>query len=175
MWSTNLDNVISKSCETFGQTNNSDDESVGLKSAIQSVAESSGVDERFILAIVMQESGGCVRAPTTNYGVVNPGLMQSHDGTHSCYNVSPCASAQIIGMIRDGTTGTPSGNGLQQILATAGSGGGRFYKTARIYNSGSIAASGLLQDGIATHCYASDIANRLIGWSAGVSSCRIKD
>lgn len=61
MWSTNLDNVISKSCETFGQTNNSDDESVGLKSAIQSVAESSGVDERFILAIVMQESGGCVR------------------------------------------------------------------------------------------------------------------
>jgi hypothetical protein len=34
---------------------------VDLKSAIQSVAKSSGVDERFILGIVMQESGGCVR------------------------------------------------------------------------------------------------------------------
>lgn len=28
----------------------------------------------------MQESGGCVRAPTTNWGVRNPGLMQDHNG-----------------------------------------------------------------------------------------------
>jgi hypothetical protein len=173
MWSANLANVIYKSCEAFGQANNSEDESADLKSAIQSVAKSSGIDERFILAIVMQESGGCVRAPTTNYGVTNPGLMQSHNGAHSCYNVSPCPSAQIIGMVQDGTTGTSSGDGLEQILAAAGSGASQFYKTARIYNSGSIAASGLLQDGIATHCYASDIANRLVGWSAGVSGCSI--
>jgi hypothetical protein len=173
MWSANLAHVISKSCEAFGQINNSEDESADLKLAIQSVAKSSGVDERFVLAIVMEESGGCVRAPTTNNGVVNPGLMQSHNGAHSCYNESPCPPAQIVGMIQDGTTGTPSGQGLQQILASARSGVSRFYKTARIYNSGSIAPSGLLQDGIATHCYASDIANRLIGWSAGVSGCRM--
>lgn len=173
MWSSNLAHVISKSCSTFGQINNSDQESADLKTAIQSVAKSSGVDERFILAIVMQESGGCVRAPTTNYGVVNPGLMQSHDGAHSCYNKSPCPSTEIVGMIQDGTTGTSSGQGLQQILASAGSGVSQYYKASRIYNSGSIAATGLLQDGIATHCYASDIANRLIGWSDGPSSCNL--
>ncbi|OAQ67597.1 exo-beta-1,3-glucanase [Pochonia chlamydosporia 170] len=173
MWSSNLANVIYKSCEGFGQENNSDEESEALKSAIQSVAKSSGVDERFILAVVMQESNGCVRAPTTNYGVTNPGLMQSHNGGHSCYNVSPCPSTQVVGMIQDGTSGTSDGDGLKQLLSKAGSGVSQFYKAARMYNSGSIAASGLLQDGIATHCYASDIANRLMGWSSGVSGCKL--
>jgi hypothetical protein len=36
-----------------------------------------------------------------------------------------------------------------------------FYKAAIIYNTGAIAQSGNLEDGGATHCYASDIANRL--------------
>ncbi|QLI70170.1 uncharacterized protein G6M90_00g069420 [Metarhizium brunneum] len=45
IWSANLANVISESCEAFGQTNNSEDESADLKSAIQSVANSSGVDD----------------------------------------------------------------------------------------------------------------------------------
>lgn len=176
MWSSNLANTIYKSCAVFGQINNSDQESAALKAAIQTVSRSSGVDERFILAIVMQESGGCVRAPTTNYGVTNPGLMQSHNGAHSCYNVNPCPEAQLVGMIRDGTTGTPSGQGLQQILAAVGRGAdvgaGQYYKAARMYNSGSVAATGLLQDGAATHCYASDIANRLVGWSQGVGTCK---
>lgn len=173
MWTANLDNVISKSCTSFGQANNSPQESADMKSAIENVAKSSGVDARFILAIVMQESNGCVRAPTTNYGVRNPGLMQSHDGASSCYNVNPCSKETIQGMIEDGTNGTPSGDGLKQILAKfGGSGVSQFYKAARVYNSGSIAASGLLQDGIATHCYASDIANRLLGWSEGVGGCK---
>ncbi|QUC21018.1 uncharacterized protein UV8b_05259 [Ustilaginoidea virens] len=173
MWSANLANVISKACSSFGQPNNSDQESADLKKAILSVAKSSNIDARFILAVVTQESGGCVRAPTTNYGVRNPGLMQSHDGAHSCYNVNPCPSAQILGMVQDGSAGTSSGDGLQQILAKAGSGVAQYYKASRVYNSGSVAASGLLQDGIATHCYASDIANRLIGWSEGLSGCKI--
>lgn len=176
MWSSNLANTIYKSCAVFGQINNSDQESAALKKAIQTESRSSGVDERFILAIVMQESGGCVRAPTTNYGVTNPGLMQSHNGAHSCYNVNPCPEAQLVGMIRDGTAGTPSGQGLQQMLAAVGRGAGagasQYYKAARMYNSGSVAATGLLQDGAATHCYASDIANRLVGWSQGVGTCK---
>jgi hypothetical protein len=69
--------------------------------------------------------------------------------------------------------GTSSGQGLSGILA--GLGGvpapQSFYEAARIYNSGSIAASGNLQDGVATHCYASDIANRLLGWATAPSSC----
>jgi hypothetical protein len=101
MWSANLANVISKSCEVLGKINNSEQENTDLELAIQSVAKSSGVDERFVLAIVMQESGGCVRAPTSNNGIINPGLMQSHDGAQSCYNVNPCPSGQIVGMIGD--------------------------------------------------------------------------
>ena len=46
-----------------------------------------------------------------------------------------------------------------------------YYKAARIYNSGSIASTKNLGQGIATHCYASDIANRLTGWATGPSSC----
>ncbi|CEJ83013.1 hypothetical protein VHEMI03047 [[Torrubiella] hemipterigena] len=174
MWSENLKNVISKSCTGFGQADNTPDESAAMKAAITKVSGETGVDARYILAIVMQESNGCVRAPTTNYGVRNPGLMQSHDGPNSCFGTSPCPSSTIEGMIRDGTNGTPSGDGLKQLLAKAGGNDvSSFYKAARMYNSGSIAASGLLQDGIATHCYASDIANRLLGWSAGVGGCHI--
>lgn len=174
MWTENLNNVISKSCTGFGQANNSPDESAAMKAAISKVSGETGVDARYILAIVMQESNGCVRAPTTNYGVRNPGLMQSHDGPNSCYGTNPCPSSTIEGMIRDGTNGTPSGDGLKQLLAKAGGNDvSSFYKASRMYNSGSIAASGLLQDGIATHCYASDIANRLLGWSAGVGGCHI--
>ncbi|KAH9832355.1 A-agglutinin anchorage subunit-like, partial [Teratosphaeria destructans] len=83
LWTANTA-VIAQSCTQFSAPNNSDDETSHLRSAISAVAASSGIDARFILAIVLQESGGCVRAPTSNYGVTNPGLMQSHDGTGSC-------------------------------------------------------------------------------------------
>jgi hypothetical protein len=35
-----------------------------------------GVDHRFVLAVLMQESHGCVRVNVTSGGVRNPGLMQ---------------------------------------------------------------------------------------------------
>ncbi|KAK5117245.1 hypothetical protein LTR62_005862 [Meristemomyces frigidus] len=177
MWTANLA-IISTSCTQFGEPNNSDDESNNLKSAITSIASSSSVDERFILAIVMQESKGCVRAPTTNYGVVNPGLMQSHDGAGTCNNAGtvqkPCPSSQITQMITDGSTGTSSGDGLEQGISQAGTSDvSKYYKAARIYNSGSIASSGNLDDGIATHCYASDVANRLTGWVKAETACTL--
>ncbi|PSS16958.1 hypothetical protein M430DRAFT_19925 [Amorphotheca resinae ATCC 22711] len=174
MFTANLP-VLKDSCTQFGVPNNSDDEIDAIKSGIQSVASSSGVDARFILAILMQESNGCVRAPTTNYGVVNPGLMQSHDGSGSCNDgsvLNPCPPSQITQMIEDGTTGTASGDGLKQCLSKAGATDvSTYYKAARIYNSGSIAASGNLGQGIATHCYSSDIANRLTNWASGPSQC----
>lgn len=164
------------SCAQWNVPNNSDEEINHIKNGINSVAQSSSIDPRFILAIVMQESNGCVRVPTTNYGVNNPGLMQSHDGTGSCNdgtNVqSPCPESQILQMVKDGTEGTAAGDGLQQCLAQeGGSGVTAYYKAARCYNSGSVAASGNLGQGIATHCYVSDIANRLLGWSLGTSHC----
>jgi len=171
--------VMSSSCAQFGVPNNSDGEINEISTAIQSVGASTGIDPRFILAIMMQESNGCVRAPTTNYGVVNPGLMQSHDGSGSCNNGGvqhPCPPTEIVQMIQDGTSGTSSGDGLEQILAgIGGTDVSMYYQAARIYNSGSIGTttSGAknLGAGIATHCYASDVANRLTGWTTAPSTC----
>lgn len=111
----------------------------------------------------MQESNGCVRVPTTNYGVRNPGLMQDHNGGASCndggYVGNPCPSDTIYKMISEGTAGTNDGDGLANCINEAGTGDvSAFYRAARIYNSGSISSTGQLQNGIATHCYASDIA-----------------
>ena len=113
----------------------------------------------------MQESGGCVRAPTSNYGVRNPGLMQDHNGDATCNSdltgqvQNPCPQDVITQMVRDGTAGTNDGDGLANCINQAGqSTDADFYRAARIYNSGSIDGSGRLECGIATHCYASDIA-----------------
>ncbi|KAJ5124381.1 uncharacterized protein N7515_008206 [Penicillium bovifimosum] len=169
LWSLNKI-LIAASCD------NSDDETSDIDSSIKSVASQTGVDPRFILAIVMQESKGCVRVHTTNNGVQNTGLMQSHAGEGSCNKdgsqTTPCPSSMIKQMIEDGTAGTPQGDGLKQCLATqSGSDATKYYKAARTYNSGSIDPSGNLGAGGATHCYASDIANRLRGWAGDVTEC----
>ncbi|KAF2859252.1 carbohydrate-binding module family 18 protein [Piedraia hortae CBS 480.64] len=175
MWNSNLQ-LISSSCVEFSQTINSKDENNDLKSAIQSVANDANIDPRFVLAIVMQESKGCVRAPTTTYSVPNPGLMQSHDGSGTCNSAGsgqvPCPSSTIEQMVRDGVDGTASGDGLKQGIARAGCDDvSRYYKAARIYNSGSIPSSGDLGAAGATTCYASDIANRLTGWVNAPHGC----
>lgn len=179
LWAANLP-LVTQSCgwHNWG-TNNSPAETAALDRAIRGEAAQSGVDARFILAIVMQESGGCVRAPTTNNGVVNPGLMQSHNGLASCAGRTPCPDADIGAMVADGTRGTPSGDGLQQTLARArGAIGGspddarNFYTAARMYNSGSV-DYGNLNNGLgSTPCYASDVANRLTGWTLANKACR---
>ena len=76
--------LMKTSCAQFSVPTNTDEENADIKSAIESVAQASKVDHRFILAIIMQESKGCVRVHTTNYGVRNPGLMQDHDGQSTC-------------------------------------------------------------------------------------------
>lgn len=200
-------------------SNDSEDEIGKIWDAIEQVAQETYVDHRFILATIMQESGGCVRVSTTNYGVRNPGLMQDHDGDATCnsdispYTVqTPCPPDVITQMVRDGSkltytvptsplsfpiesqythqtreksnthlppstaAGTASGDGLANCINESGaSDASAFYKAARIYNSGSIASSGNLQDGIATHCYSSDIANRLTGWVLAAHGCTLDD
>lgn len=102
---------------------------------------------------------------STNNGVHNPGLMQSHNGT--AYD--PKNSKETIHkMIQDGTQGTPSGKGLVQYLDQYPDA----YSAARGYNSGAVASSGDLSDAIgATQCYASDVANRLTGWVKAEPKC----
>ena len=160
--------ILQNSCTQFNVPNNSEQEIADISSGIQTVSGQTGVDPRFILAIMLQESNGCVRAPTTNGGVINPGLFQDHDGSASCNNggvvTNPCPADTITAMISQGVAGTSSGAGLVQCISQAAtSGATQYYIAARIYNSGSVAAGGNLGEGVATHCYSSDIANRLTG------------
>ncbi|TKA66262.1 hypothetical protein B0A55_08421 [Friedmanniomyces simplex] len=170
--------ALSTSCSQFGQANNSPQEIADIKSAIQSISQSTGVDSRFILAIVMQESVGCTRVWSTSYSVVNPGLMQTHQGTGSCNTALaangvvikqgvasvPCSSASITQMISDGVKGTATGPGLSQLLKQIGGNTAQtFFRAARIYNSGAIPADGNLSAAGATASYASDVANKLCG------------
>jgi hypothetical protein len=177
LWESNTA-AMSESCENNGWgADDSTSEIADIKTAIESVASASGVDERFILAIVMQESEGCVRVTTTKNSVDNPGLMQSHDGTGTCEDVNPCPQSEITQMIEDGTEGTSSGDGLEQLIAEAQSyldldiAPRVYYSAARLYNSGSIDWTNL-DDGLgSTDCYASDVANRLTGWTTATNLC----
>lgn len=176
LWNENL-NALRNSCNWNGWgANNSEDEINNINWAINKVAGDTGLDKRFILVIMMQESKGCVRVPTTNNGVRNPGLMQSHNGSGSCQGQNPCPWQTIEQMIRDGAAGTSSGDGLKQTYTWArDSLGGEmaraYYVAARKYNSGSV-DWGNLNNGLgSTGCYASDVANRFTGWSLAGTSC----
>ena len=126
---------------------------------ILQVASESSVDSRVIFAVILQESTCQLSAVTTNNGVNNPGLMQSHNG------VGYTDKASVLQMIKDGTEGThykgvDGGDGIQQLIAKYGVYGG-----LRAYNSGDL---GLNNDDLSltnagTPSYVSDVANRLIG------------
>jgi hypothetical protein len=105
---------------------------------------------------MMQEFNRCVRNPTSispNEQVRNPGLFQCADGDHTCNengNIQiPCPDEQILGMINGGVLGTASGEDMQQLVEEAGVDG----------------------NGRATACYASDLANRLMGWTGIGRTC----
>ncbi|KAF2653143.1 hypothetical protein K491DRAFT_662465 [Lophiostoma macrostomum CBS 122681] len=166
--------LIQVACAQWGLEENSEIENSAIYEGLNRTASSSALPPAFLLAIMMQESRGCVRVPTTFGSVSNPGLFQSHEGPSSCNNgtvVSPCPNNTISGMISEGAgIGLQFGltQALNQSRATDDS---KFYKAARIYNSGSIDPSGDLGRGGATHCYSSDIANRLQGWTNETSNC----
>jgi hypothetical protein len=166
------------SCSQWGVADNTEEEIADLKGAIQATAAKTGMDERFLFAIIMQESTGCVRVITTHYSMSNQGLMQSHGGTASCNTNSanlasqgaigggkvkfPCPAEDIRQMIDDGVMGTATGEGLVQIMKKQGhDSNSRWYRAARIYSGSSIGPKGDLN---AESNYASDIANRLTGW-----------
>lgn len=155
MWNNNMPLMLT-SCSQFAQPNPSQNELDILYDAIQRVSQTTYLDHRFILAVVLQESTGCVRAPTTNYGVRNPGLMQDHNGAWTCNDnglvLDPCPFHWINNMIDEGSRGTSSGEGLVQVLNGARlawlytPGAIDFYVAARMYNSGSYSSQSILSD-----------------------------
>ena len=109
-----------------------------------------------------------------------PGLMQDHNGDATCNSditgvvQNPCPQDVITRMVREGSAGTNDGDGLAQCINESGKDDATaFYIAARLYNSGSVDGSGDLCSGIATHCYSSDIANRLTGWVQAPHGCSL--
>lgn len=81
-------------------------------------------------------------------------------------------------MVQEGTMGTAQGDGLKQTLAKSGQSDLAYaiYVAARIYNSGEYgywAGQDLSRPTAGTSCYASDVANRLMGWAAPATPCHL--
>lgn len=136
--------------------NDSPSEIALIASSITLVSAESGIDPRVILCIIMQESGGNLRVGNTFNGVNNTGIMQAFDGV-SFNPADPAGS--ILQMIRDGSEGTPRGQGLKQAFAQTRN----WYEAARVYNSGSVDKLQLNNALGATGGYVVDFANRLMG------------
>lgn len=172
LWFLNQQLLISRICD------NTAAETGWLLGAIHQVSASTGVDPRFILAIIIEESRGCVRVQSTSLAVQNPGLMQSHEGQGSCSDPvvqRPCPYNEIQQMISDGTASNDAGVDLKDLInATGRTDVSRFYMAARMYNSGprSIPEDHDLSSPGANPCYAADIANRLLGYVGG--SCGVQ-
>ena len=160
---------------------NSPDENEHVKNSIKDIAAKTDLDPRFILAVMIQESNGCVRVQTTSLANSNTGLLRSFKGKESCnHNGSfdnPCPSATIDQMVADGVAAPVDGvtlvKALNQAAAELPDAGPAqvYYPAARYYNSGSLSLPPETKGDLgnpnkgATLCYASDIANRLMGWT----------
>jgi len=182
---------MSRSCDTiYGVPNLSAREIQDVYDSINQVSHQTRVDHRFVLAVIMQETKGCARAKTSvspDGTVRNPGIMQDFKGPHTCNEdgkvQTPCPKAQILGMIQDGVVGPADIEGAHglaidinlQADVEAIEFAEAYYRAARLYNSGVIDDSQDLGAGSATHCYASDIANRLTGWTDAESTCTLDD
>lgn len=183
MWTINH-HLIERSCdEKYKVPNNSPTEMQDLKDAINQVAHESRVDHRFILAMVLQESGGCVRAESLlhNDGSTNSGMLQALSGGYTCnekgHLKNPCGKEWIVGQIRDGIEGTTKGHGIaedinEQASFVNGNVAQAYYRAARLYDSGSIDGSNALEKAkVGEKCYASDVANLLMGWVDAAYTC----
>lgn len=61
--------IMASSCSRVYQVaENSPEEIEALKRGIEKVSDETRLDHRFVLAVILQESGGCVRVPTSSYG-----------------------------------------------------------------------------------------------------------
>ena len=79
---------------------NSNDTVQSIHNTITQVASKSSVDARIIFTVILQKSTCLLSAATTNNGVNNSELMQSHNEV--CYT----NKASILQMISDGIEGT---------------------------------------------------------------------
>lgn len=112
LWTLNLPHIGTTCDFSSGSVPpNTQPETAALQTSIAAVANETGVNPAFILAMVLQESNGCVRVPTTSswQGIRNPGLLQSFNGAATCNNgtrtMQPCPDTMIKAMISEGVKG----------------------------------------------------------------------
>ncbi|PPJ56399.1 hypothetical protein CBER1_00698 [Cercospora berteroae] len=181
---------LAGACKYWEVPENSPAEIDTLLDLTPRISDEGGVDPRVVLAMMLQESHGCLRVPETQGSHRNAGVLQSHNGNGTCNTnmieagspgsmkdpsliSTDCSSRQIEAMIRDGILGTNAGRGLMQLMDQEQGQGyldaQMWYRVARAYNSGSVDESNDLEKGAATHGYCSDVANRLVGWRSGTS------
>lgn len=161
LWATNLAaGNIGATCKfSSGDVPaNTGRETHALGAAIRSVAAETGVHPSFILVMVLQESAGCVRVPTTSswQGIRNPGLMQSFRGMASC-NVNgrmmlPCPANTIKAMIKEGVTGVDN-VGIVPALKTAATRAGMSWPLTRMARSSRRPEAFQKRDGQAEQMY----------------------
>ncbi|TID19603.1 putative glycoside hydrolase protein [Venturia nashicola] len=135
-----------------------------LKEPVYRASCETGVDPALIMAIVFQESHGILNIHRTIApdGSSSNGIMQS-DGCPSMEGRDPATISEqdIYGMVRCGAEHF-KGNMKDHVKNPTHDP----WVALRLYNSGSVAPSGDLNDGNgATGHYVIQVANRLRGWS----------
>ncbi|KAE9974736.1 hypothetical protein BLS_002931 [Venturia inaequalis] len=135
-----------------------------LKEPVYRAACETGVDPALIMAIIFQESHGMLNIHRTIApdGSSSNGIMQS-DACPSMEGRDPStiSEEEVYGMVRCGTEHF-KGNMNEPVKNPTHDP----WVALRLYNSGSVALSGDLNDGNgATGHYVVQVANRLRGWT----------
>lgn len=162
-----------------------DGEIAGIRNAITYWSSQSGVDDRFILAVMMRESSGVTTTPCGDNGA-SCGLMQvMGPNVPSCYNMPhPCPNSTISTMIQCGTAGcNPPGTGGSYLSDCLSRYGQLVGAAARCYNTGSVPNPNNWTDienasgkSYGIQSYVQDTANILLGvgsqtWTQLDQSC----
>ncbi|KAL8997311.1 MAG: hypothetical protein Q9169_003403 [Polycauliona sp. 2 TL-2023] len=158
--------------DMVGSSNDGPDEADAAIAAVQSVANSAGIDPRIAFAMMMQESSGKVRPIIGDYGlsyglfqVQNPAVPLCND-----YPKNECPDDVITTQVEFGIfghkgTSAPVAPGIAYWL---GAQDGNVGRALRGYNTGNVPdPSDLTNSGGATASYVSDVANRLTGALVG--------
>ncbi|KAL8692073.1 MAG: hypothetical protein Q9218_002832 [Villophora microphyllina] len=178
--------------DMVGSSNDGPDEADALIAAVQSVAQSAGIDpyvlhvlslirvltimfrSRIPFALMMQESSGKVRPIIGDYGRSFGSFQVQIPNAALCtgYAKNECPASVITNMVEDGiyghngTSNPPAAPGIAYWL---GAEGGNVGRALRGYNTGTVDDPNDLTNipSGGTLSYVSDVANRLVGGLLG--------
>lgn len=153
-----------------------DDEVGNILGTLYEGASKLGIDQRFVLAMLMRESTGNTNEECSDGGA-SCGLFQVKDGhvpnqaVPSCdSHPQSCPKETIQKMIKCGLEGCDN-NGYSNVQDCWNQYHGQYGAVARCYNSGANSVNPQdLGQGAGTVSYVQDIGNILLGASSGATS-----